>query len=187
MSVLLLLPILFGGVIFVLLFWLVTDPRPSKEIMRSYGKREQQTLLVWQAITAILIIVTTIFYPLPSTSLDTFITTTGMIMYIVGLAIAIWAKLELGENWGMAGEDLDVRRQKRLTTGGPYRFSRNPMYVAVLLFATGFFIALRSYLIVLMLFLAIKFYKAIIKEEEMLEKQFGQQYRDYKAGVRRFL
>jgi protein-S-isoprenylcysteine O-methyltransferase Ste14 len=72
---------------------------------------------------------------------------------------------------------------------GLYRFTRNPIYVANMLVLIGFPLVLSNYwglilaplLVVLMNRLVIQY------EEAYLEAHFGQEYRDYKAGVRRWL
>jgi protein-S-isoprenylcysteine O-methyltransferase Ste14 len=133
------------------------------------------------------VIITTLFYPLAPTQLDALITAVGLLLYFVGLSLAVWAKLTLKGNWGPAGEDIDQKRQRHLVTTGPYAFSRNPIYIAVFLFTVGLFIALRSYLIFLVLFPTINFFRAATKEEIMLEQHYGQEYLNYKARVPKFL
>lgn len=72
---------------------------------------------------------------------------------------------------------------------GPYRYTRNPMYVGmtlVTLSAAGFsghgFIALLAPLA-----LAVVHYTAVLREEAYLEDKFGEPYLVYKAKVRRYL
>jgi len=72
---------------------------------------------------------------------------------------------------------------------GPYKFTRNPMYLGMLLFCIGFAIIL-SYLWILILTPVcgwLIYYFAIRHEEAYLEEKFGDAYRAYKAGVRRWI
>ena len=76
-----------------------------------------------------------------------------------------------------------------LVKSGPYRFSRNPLYVAQLLGFTGFAVLagslwLASFIPLVFLLLH---YGAILPEERYLERKFGEEYRSYKAQVRRWL
>jgi protein-S-isoprenylcysteine O-methyltransferase Ste14 len=72
---------------------------------------------------------------------------------------------------------------------GPYRFTRNPLYIALtslsLFFATiaGSFWYLAGAAI---LFLLLNFV-VIPREEKYLAERFGQQYENYKKGVRRWI
>jgi protein-S-isoprenylcysteine O-methyltransferase Ste14 len=76
-----------------------------------------------------------------------------------------------------------------LVTSGPYRITRNPMYVAMaflyVAIAVGF--GLIWALAVLPLVLVVIDRLVIAKEEPYLERLFGQQYLDYKRRVRRWL
>jgi protein-S-isoprenylcysteine O-methyltransferase Ste14 len=76
-----------------------------------------------------------------------------------------------------------------LITVGPYRFSRNPMYVSVAFMYTGlaFWFAVFWALVLLPIVIVAVRYYVIAGEEGYLERKFGQAYIDYKAGVRRWL
>lgn len=74
-------------------------------------------------------------------------------------------------------------------TDGLYRFSRNPMYLSLVLFHAGIGLAADSLWILLSLlpaFLLIRF-GVISPEERYLERRFGAGYLRYKASVRRWL
>jgi protein-S-isoprenylcysteine O-methyltransferase Ste14 len=75
-----------------------------------------------------------------------------------------------------------------LVTRGPYRFSRNPMYVSLTLMLVGVGVAANSWWILLMVVpvLVVMHVGVIVREERYLEQKFGQLYRDYKASVRRW-
>jgi protein-S-isoprenylcysteine O-methyltransferase Ste14 len=76
-----------------------------------------------------------------------------------------------------------------LVTSGPYRFTRNPMYLGmVVLYAA---LALSLGVIWAMAFLPLVIFAVdrlvIAREEPYLEAKFGEQYRQYKGRVRRWL
>ncbi|MBL1321213.1 MAG: isoprenylcysteine carboxylmethyltransferase family protein [Methylophaga sp.] len=77
----------------------------------------------------------------------------------------------------------------KLVTTGMYRFTRNPMYVGLVLLLLGWAIFLGSLLpfIMLPIFMVVMTKQQIIPEEHILEHKFGQQYRDYKLAVKRWL
>ena len=76
-----------------------------------------------------------------------------------------------------------------LVASGPYRFTRNPMYLGMagMLLGTAVYLGSVTPWLVLPAFVAIISERFIVREEAMMEKAFGQPYRDYKARVRRWL
>lgn len=76
-----------------------------------------------------------------------------------------------------------------LVTGGPYRYSRNPIYVAMALLYTGLALLGNALypLLLLPLVLTALYQQVIRYEERYLLHRFGQSYADYRARVRRWL
>lgn len=77
----------------------------------------------------------------------------------------------------------------RLVKSGPYRFSRNPMYIGMLLMLLGVAIVLGtvSPFIVLPLFFLVLRNRFVIPEEAMLEQVLGKSYLQYKQETRRWI
>jgi protein-S-isoprenylcysteine O-methyltransferase Ste14 len=75
-----------------------------------------------------------------------------------------------------------------LVVSGPYRWTRNPMYVGLTLWYLGITAWVNSLwpLLALPLALLLMEYGVIRREETYLERQFGEEYRRYKATVRRW-
>jgi protein-S-isoprenylcysteine O-methyltransferase Ste14 len=78
---------------------------------------------------------------------------------------------------------------RALVTTGIHGWSRNPIYVGMLLLYVGIGIAVRSpWVLVLALPLVIILrYGVVAREETYLERRFGDAFRDYRARVRRWL
>ena len=72
---------------------------------------------------------------------------------------------------------------------GPYRFSRNPIYLAFSLFQLAIAMWVNSVWLLATLVGAVALIHSVYipKEEQYLERKFGAQYLDYKASVRRWL
>jgi protein-S-isoprenylcysteine O-methyltransferase Ste14 len=72
---------------------------------------------------------------------------------------------------------------------GPYKFTRNPMYLMMLFFCAGFSIILAEAWVLALtpVCAAIIFLTAIRHEEVYLEAKFGDSYVDYKRRVRRWI
>ena len=110
----------------------------------------------------------------------------GIGVFIVGVILAVWAKVVMKQSWGMPAQH-NIKRQSSLITNGPFQYSRNPIYIAIFLFGFGYFISLRSYLVFTMIIPLVYFNSAVYKEERFLEQYFGKEYRRYKKAVRRWL
>lgn len=72
---------------------------------------------------------------------------------------------------------------------GPYRFSRNPIYLAFSLLQFGLALWTGNLWMMATLVIAVALMAAVVipREEEYLERRFGTEYRDYKASVRRWI
>lgn len=72
---------------------------------------------------------------------------------------------------------------------GPYRFTRNPMYVGVTLFVIGLGLAVNNLWISLFAApaLLVVHFIAVLPEERYLAAKFGESYRSFLAQVRRYL
>jgi protein-S-isoprenylcysteine O-methyltransferase Ste14 len=78
---------------------------------------------------------------------------------------------------------------RALVTTGIHGWSRNPIYVGMLLLYAGIGIAARSpwvLILALPVFVILR-YGVVAREETYLEQRFGETYRNYKAHVRRWL
>jgi protein-S-isoprenylcysteine O-methyltransferase Ste14 len=76
-----------------------------------------------------------------------------------------------------------------LAFGGPYTFTRNPMYLGLVLFVLGAGLVMNSIWLILMAAPVAYLLRnaVILKEEQYLERKFGAAYTEYKARVRRWI
>ena len=76
-----------------------------------------------------------------------------------------------------------------LVSAGPFRFTRNPLYVGATLFYSGISVAAQSLwaLVLLLVVLAVMQRGVIDREERYLERKFGADYVRYKERVRRWI
>jgi protein-S-isoprenylcysteine O-methyltransferase Ste14 len=84
---------------------------------------------------------------------------------------------------------VPMRPTTALVTSGPYRFTRNPMYVGMAFLYAALALALGVIwaLAVLPLVLLAVDRLVIAREERYLEAKFGEAYREYKSRVRRWV
>ena len=107
-------------------------------------------------------------------------------MILVGLALAAAGI----RNFSLTGTPVPTNKPTRvLVTSGIHGWTRNPIYLGLLLVYGGIGIAARSpWTLLLMLPLAITIrYGVVAREERYLETKFGATYSAYKASVRRWL
>jgi len=81
------------------------------------------------------------------------------------------------------------RPTQAIITTGPFRFSRNPLYLSLALLYAGIAIAVDGIWIMVMLVpvLIVLHYGVILREEAYLERKFPDTYLPYKARVRRWI
>jgi protein-S-isoprenylcysteine O-methyltransferase Ste14 len=108
------------------------------------------------------------------------------------LAVAAWLALDGAAmlSFRRARTSMvPVKPSTALVTSGPYRLTRNPMYVGMAFLYVGFAFAFGVIwaLALLPAVLVIVDRLVIAREEAYLERKFGQDYRDYQARVRRWL
>ena len=111
---------------------------------------------------------------------------------LAGLALVAAAGLGLGGERALHGAGTNVRPDLPTTaivSGGVYRFTRNPLYLALLHAYTAVALVVDSLwpfaFWVVMLPVLVK--GIVEREERYLERKFGQPYLDYKARVRRWI
>ena len=110
----------------------------------------------------------------------------GISLIAIAALLAIWARFEFHR------ADTDVRPDtpdSTLLTSGPYRFTRNPMYIVLTLAQLTAAVWLDNLWVLLFTIpsVAVISLYVIAREEHYLEARFGQQYLDYKKRVRRWL
>ncbi|MDP1680190.1 MAG: isoprenylcysteine carboxylmethyltransferase family protein [Burkholderiales bacterium] len=110
----------------------------------------------------------------------------GWIVIALGLAGMAWA---LAAIWGNHTTVNPYKAANNLVTSGPFRFSRNPIYVSDWLVYVGVMLLMQTLwpLLFAPLIWGLMRYAVIAHEEAHLEAKFGAEYRAYKARVRRWV
>lgn len=80
-------------------------------------------------------------------------------------------------------------RSTAIVRTGPYRFSRNPIYLSFILLVLGLSVWLKNLWLLIMLVPAVGLIRIVVipREERFLEHYFREQYANYKENVRRWL
>jgi protein-S-isoprenylcysteine O-methyltransferase Ste14 len=104
--------------------------------------------------------------------------------FLLGSILILVSLLNLGKStrFGLPIEETTFK------TKGLYQFSRNPMYLGIILWTFGAMIFILKFCIILLGVFSIVVYHYIIQaEEKFLEARFGDKYLEYKKKVRRYL
>ncbi|MFN7941637.1 MAG: isoprenylcysteine carboxylmethyltransferase family protein [Thermoanaerobaculia bacterium] len=103
-----------------------------------------------------------------------------------GALLALWADLAFRR---VGTTPIPFRPTTALAFAGPYRFTRNPMYLGMAIAQAGAAVLVDSVWVLVLLPLSVwVIRRAVIdKEEAYLERKFGEPYREYKTKVRRWL
>jgi protein-S-isoprenylcysteine O-methyltransferase Ste14 len=110
----------------------------------------------------------------------------GTLIFIASVWLALSAKIAMSRTGTNIRPD---RPTTAIVTDGPFRFTRNPLYVA----GTGIYVSITLLVdalwpLVLLVPLLVVLAKGVIaREERYLEGKFGDTYRNYKSRVRRWL
>jgi protein-S-isoprenylcysteine O-methyltransferase Ste14 len=110
----------------------------------------------------------------------------GLALVALAVGLLIWGRQTLVTG----GTNVDPSLPSTaVVTSGPYRFSRNPLYMRLAVVYLGLTLALDTWwgIILLALVLIVMHRGVIQREERYLERKFGDGYRQYRAAVRRYL
>ena len=110
----------------------------------------------------------------------------GTIVFALALALVAWAISTMTRAGSNVPTSLPTTT---IVETGPYRFTRNPIYVGMVMGLIGLAIAFNSLwlLMTLVPFALVISYGVITREEAYLERKFGDVYRRYHTRVRRWL
>ena len=109
----------------------------------------------------------------------------GLLLLVLGFALIIWANYTLLRKISLE-EREPFHTPSALVLNGPFRFSRNPVYLSVIIMAFGLATLFGSLILFILppIFFII-FHRFFIRwEEKKLEETFGEDYLEYKSNVR---
>jgi protein-S-isoprenylcysteine O-methyltransferase Ste14 len=105
----------------------------------------------------------------------------GAVVFASGIALAVWARLYLGRNWGMP---MTQKAEPELVTSGPYRLVRHPIYSGLLAALVGTALATSLVGLILVPILGAYFYYSAFVEEKNLTKTFPTTYPAYRTHTK---
>ena len=176
---------------FVVTFWLVflivwgiSSINAKRDIRSKTLPRGAMVRILFGLIIVVLVQIPDIrdfieFHPLVSA--NPVVEITGVILCGLGIAFAIWARINLGKNWGMP---MSLKEKPELVTAGPYKFVRHPIYTGVILAMIGSALVGGIIWIVVCLFFCVYFVSSAFVEEKIMEGEFKDEYLQYKKKTK---
>jgi protein-S-isoprenylcysteine O-methyltransferase Ste14 len=105
----------------------------------------------------------------------------GAVVFASGIALAIWARVHLGRNWGMP---MTQKAEPELVTSGPYRFVRHPIYSGLLAAILGTALVTNLIGLIIVAILGAYFYYSASVEEKNLTATFPATYPEYRNSTK---
>jgi protein-S-isoprenylcysteine O-methyltransferase Ste14 len=112
---------------------------------------------------------------------DPWLQVIGLVIFFLGLALAIWARVYLGRNWGMP---MSEKADPELVTTGPYSTVRHHIYSGIILAMIGTTVAVSLYWLVAVVLLGAYFIYSAVMEERYMAGRFPDAYPKYKQSTK---
>jgi protein-S-isoprenylcysteine O-methyltransferase Ste14 len=111
--------------------------------------------------------------------------TLGWSLVVCGLAVGFFGSREMRR----AETNVDpYKPATAVVTGGPFRFTRNPLYLSMTLIYGGISVLANALPAALLLVVLRLMRRSVIeREERYLERKFGDEYVQYKLGTPRWI
>ena len=109
---------------------------------------------------------------------------TGIVLLMLSLGWTVLAQIPIGDSWRIG---IDEEKETALVQSGLFRFSRNPIFLGMIVTLTGVFLIISNALTLLFLVLGFVLIQIQVRlEEEFLAQAHGSEYENFKREVRRW-
>lgn len=112
---------------------------------------------------------------------DPWLEAIGLAVFVLGLALAVWARIYLGRNWGVP---MSRKQDPELVTSGPYSLVRHPIYSGIILGLIGSAVAISLYWLVAVVLIGAYFIYSATVEEHNMAQLFPDKYPRYKSSTK---
>lgn len=158
------------------------------------GKRRPIWIQALIVLLGILLCVPLFYYgwiPLFPISQSTakFLGMLGLAVYLIGIALTLWARRTLGRFWGIStSTNVKLLDDHQLIQTGPYALIRHPMYFGWWVAMLGLTMTYPVWAVFLLfLFSVISFIGRAHREEAVLAERFGTAWQEYRKRTKRLI
>ena len=114
-----------------------------------------------------------------------FIRFIGMFLMLLSLGWTVIAQIQMGNSWRIG---IDEEKQAALVQTGLFRYSRNPIFLGMIVTIFGFFLTIpNAFTLVIFLIGFVLIQIQVRLEEEFLSETHGVKYKEFQKQVRRWL
>jgi protein-S-isoprenylcysteine O-methyltransferase Ste14 len=115
---------------------------------------------------------------------STLISWLGVLFCLAGLLLMLWSIISFGQSFRIG---IDQDHPDKLVTRGAFAFSRNPIYVAFAAILFGQFLVFPNWILLIYLMAAgWLFHRQVLREEDVLKKQYDREFQEYCSRVGRY-
>ncbi|HBN06629.1 MAG TPA: isoprenylcysteine carboxylmethyltransferase family protein [Bacteroidales bacterium] len=108
----------------------------------------------------------------------------GVLTCLIALILFLWTLVSFRKSFRIG---LVENRAQGLITTGTFAISRNPIYLSFAIMLIGQFLIYASWILLIYLFVGIlTFHRQVLKEENFLMEQYGEEFNTYCTKVRRY-
>jgi len=148
-----------------------------------------QTALVVVSLAVFAVLIYVLWIPVPasvSPGLGLLLRVLGLVLFLVGTLLVLWARRTLGRMWGIStSRQVKLLPDHELVKGGPYAIVRHPMYAGWWFALIGTILIYRTLiLIILLVFSVYVFVRRARLEEKVLAERFGPDWEAYAASTK---
>ena len=105
----------------------------------------------------------------------------GLVFFALGLGCAIWARMNIGRNWG---GPMTQKNEPELVTSGPYGLVRHPIYFGIIIAGLGTAVALSWLWLWAVVLAGVYFVYSATVEERFMTEEFPDVYPVYKRSTK---
>jgi len=109
----------------------------------------------------------------------------GIGLMLIGIVIFLLSLISFGKSWRIG---VDKKSPGELITTGIFKYSRNPIFVFMDIYFIGFTLVYTNiFFIIFSIITVLSIHYQILQEEQFLQEQYGEKYKEYKKQVRRYI
>ena len=186
--------VLFGGVFVMRMSFALRVRRAGEHVMpdREAVEREGRGMFAVRVVMFFLLLGWLALYAVNPTWLGVlsvpfpdWLRWAGFALGLASLGFWSWTQVALGKEWS---PQLQLREEHHLVTTGPYARIRHPLYTAMMGYGIGLALVTANWVFIILAVAVIAgLFARVPKEEQMMIKEFGEDYRAYMQRTGRFL
>lgn len=185
--------VLFAGVFVMRIFFALQVRRAGERVMpdRQAVEREGRAMFAVRLVMFIILLGWLAVYAINPTWMGVlsvpfpdWLRWAGFALGVASLGFWSWTQVALGKEWS---PQLQLREEHHLVTTGPYGRIRHPLYTAMFGYGTSLALVTAHWVFVVLALAVIGgMFARVPKEEQMMIKEFGEEYRGYMQRTGRF-